>query len=126
MSKKKFWTGWLLSGIVILFMLFDSMTKIIKLAPVIEGSIEIGYAEHHVLTIGILGLLSTIFYAIPQTKYLGAILLTGYFGGAIASNLRIDAPLFTHVLFPVYFAILAWGGIWLRDEGLRKLLFPNK
>ncbi|WP_390620957.1 DoxX family protein [Brevibacillus massiliensis] len=109
-------------GFVILFMLFDSIVKFVKPEPVVEGTLTMGYAEHHISVIGTLGLLSAILYAIPRTAFLGAVLLTGYFGGAIATNIRVDAPLFTHVLFPVYFALLAWGGIWLRDEKIRKLM----
>lgn len=84
-----------------------------------EGTLTLGYAEHHIAIIGVLALLSTILYAIPRTSVTGAILLTAYYGGAIATHLRLDNPLFSHTLFPVYFAILAWGGIWLRDAGIR-------
>ena len=72
--------------------------------------------------IGALGLIATILYAIPRTTVLGAVLLTGYFGGAIATHVRLDNPLFSHVLFPVYIAILVWGAIWLKDDGVRKLI----
>ncbi|MEQ8808269.1 MAG: DoxX family protein, partial [Imperialibacter sp.] len=73
--------------------------------------------------LGILGLLSTLLYALPKTSILGAVLLTGYWGGVIATHLRLDNPLFSHLLFPVYLAILAWGGLWLVNEQLRAL-FP--
>ncbi|MFE5317588.1 DoxX family protein [Paenibacillus sp. NPDC056579] len=122
-SKGTLWTSRIMSGIVILFMLFDSIMKLVKPAPVVEGTLVLGFAEHHIAVIGILGLISTILYAIPRTSFLGALLLTGYFGGVIATHVRMDAPLFTHVLFPVYIAILAWGGIWLRDGRVRSL-FP--
>jgi hypothetical protein len=69
-----------------------------------------------------LGLLSTILYAIPRTTVLGALFLTGYFGGVVATHIRLDNPLFTHILFPIYLAVLAWGGIWLRDEKVRNLI----
>jgi hypothetical protein len=121
-SKSRLWTARIMSGLVILFMLFDSIVKIIKPAPVVEGTLELGYSEHHIIVIGTLGLLSTILYAIPRTTVLGAILLTGYFGGAIATHVRLDNPLFTHTLFPVYIAVLTWGGIWLKDEKVRKLI----
>ncbi|MFM1654957.1 DoxX family protein [Brevibacillus sp. B_LB10_24] len=121
-SKGPLWTGRIMSGLVILFMLFDSIFKFAKPQPVIEGTLTLGYAEHHISVIGMLGLLSTILYFIPRTSFLGAVLLTAYFGGAIATNLRVDAPLFTHVLFPVYLAVLTWGGIWLRDKKMRKLI----
>jgi hypothetical protein len=126
-SKGRLWTARIMSGLVILFMLFDSILKLIKPAPVVEGTVTLGYAEHHILVIGILGLLSTILYAVPRTSFLGALLLTGYFGGVIATQFRVDAPLFTHILFPIYLAVLTWGGVWLRDEKVRKLiLLQNK
>jgi hypothetical protein len=121
-TKSRLWTARIMSGIVILFMLFDSVVKLIKPAPIVEGTLDLGYAEHHIIVLGILGLLSTILYAIPRTTVLGAVLLTGYFGGAIATHIRMDNPLFTHILFPVYIALLTWGGIWLRDEKVRKLI----
>ena len=122
-SKSRLWTSRIMSGIVILFMLSDSIFKFIQPAPVIEGTLELGYAEHHIAILGTLGLLSILLYAIPRTSILGAVLLTGYFGGVIATHLRLDNPLFSHILFPVYLAILAWGGLWLRNEKLRAL-FP--
>lgn len=111
-----------MSGIVILFMLMDSIFKFIQPVEVVEGTVELGYGEHHIMTIGTLGLLSIVMYAFPRTSILGAILLTAYFGGAIATHVRLDNPLFTHVLFPVYLAILAWGGLWMRNKRLRNIL----
>ncbi len=97
-SKSRLWTARIMSGLVFLFMLFDSIFKMIKPAPVVEGTLELGYSEHHIIVIGTLGLLSVILYAIPRTTVLGAVLLTGYFGGAIATHIREDNPLFTHTL----------------------------
>jgi hypothetical protein len=122
-SRSRLWMARFMSGLVILFMLFDSISKFLKPSSVVEGTLELGYSEHHIMLIGILGLLSAILYTIPRISVLGAVLLTGYFGGAIATHIRLDNPLFTHILFPVYLAVLAWGGIWLRDEKLREL-FP--
>jgi hypothetical protein len=122
-SKSKRWTSYVMSGLVILFMLFDSIMKFVKPPEVIEGTLALGFAEHHLTTLGALGLISTLFYAFPKTSVLGAVLLTGYFGGTIATHLRLDNPLFTHTLFTVYFGILIWGGLWLRNEKLRAL-FP--
>lgn len=116
----------MMSGITILFMLFDSIFKLIKPEPVVEGTVVLGFSEHHIVVIGILGLISTILYTVPRTTFIGALLLTGYFGGVVATHIRLDAPLFTHVLFPVYLAILAWGGVWLRDERVRKLIPFNR
>ncbi|UUZ86257.1 DoxX family protein [Paenibacillus sp. P26] len=124
-SKGRLWTGRILSGLTILFMLFDGIFKLIKPAPVIEGTVSLGFAEHHIVIIGILGLIPTILYAIPRTSFLGALLLTGYYGGVIATQIRMDAPLFTHILFPVYLAVLTWGGIWLRDDKVRNLFISQ-
>lgn len=124
-SKGRLWTARVMSWLVILFMLLDGIMKLIQPEMVVESSLSLGYEQHHIAVIGILALISTILYAIPRTSILGAILLTGYWGGAIATNFRMDHPLFTHVLFPVYFAILAWGGLWLVNEQLRAL-FPLK
>jgi hypothetical protein len=121
-SKSRLWTARVMSGLVIVFMLFDSISKFFKPAPVVEGTLQLGYGEHHIVMIGLLGFIPTLLYAIPRTSVLGAVLLTAYFGGAIATNLRVDAPLFSHVLFPVYFAVLTWGGIWLRNENVRNHL----
>ncbi len=125
-SKTRLWIARIMSGLVILFMLFDGVFKLIQPAPVVEGTLVLGYAEHHIGVIGILALVSTVLYAIPRTAVLGALLLTGFFGGVIATQIRVDAPLFSHTLFAVYLAILMWGGLWLRDEQVRKLLFVAK
>jgi hypothetical protein len=119
----KLWIGRIISWIVILFMLFDAVSKFLKPEPVIQVTVnELGYQEHHIVIIGFLGLISTILYGIPRTSILGAIILTAFYGGAVASNLRIDNPLFSHTLFPVYIAILMWLGLWLRDNRLKSIL----
>ncbi len=122
-SKTKLWTSYVVSGLVILFMLMDSIMKFVKPPEVIEGTLALGYAEQHLPIIGTLGLISTLLYIFPRTTIIGAILLTGYFGGAVATHLRLNNPLFTHVLFTVYFGILIWGGLWLRNSKLREM-FP--
>jgi hypothetical protein len=121
-SKTTLWTSYVMSGLVILFMLMDSIMKFVKPPEVIEGTLTLGFAEHHLPVIGTLGLISTLLYTFPRTSILGAILLTAYFGGAIATHVRLDNPLFTHTLFTVYFGILIWGGLWLRNSKLRELL----
>ena len=122
-SKPKRWTGITLSALVILFMLFDSIFKFVAPDEVVKASVsELGYAGHHLPIMGTLGLSCTILYLVPSTAVLGAVLMTGYFGGAIATHVRVDNPLFSHVLFPVYLAILMWGGLWLRDQRVRKLV----
>lgn len=122
-SKNGLWAGRIMSALVILFLAFDIVGKFMKPEMVIETTVnELGYQEHHIVKMGIILLLVTILYIIPKTSVLGAVLLTGYLGGAIATHFRLDAPLFSHQLFPVYLGILAWGGIWLRNPQLRKVL----
>jgi hypothetical protein len=121
-SKPKLWTSYVMSSLVILFMLMDSIMKFVKPQEVIDGTLALGFAEQHLPVIGMIGLISTLLYAFPRTAVLGAILLTGYFGGAVATHLRLNNPLFSHTLFTVYFGILVWGGLWLRNSKLRELL----
>lgn len=122
-SKGQLWTGRVLSTIVVLFMLFDGIMKFMKPQIVIDSTRQLGYAEHHIAIMAFLATLSAVLYAIPRTSVLGAIILTGYLGGAIATNLRLDLSLFGNVLFPVYMGIFAWGGLWLRNLKLREI-FP--
>lgn len=121
-SKKMLWTGSGVSIVISLLLLMDAAMKILKTAPAVQGTIQIGYPESVIVGIGIALLISVVLYAIPQTAVLGAILLTGYLGGAVASNVRIGTPVFTYMLAPVYVAILVWGGLFLRDERLRALI----
>lgn len=121
-SKAKLWTGRIMAGLVIAFMLMDSIFKLIPNEMVTAGTVELGYQAHHIPVLGILGLISIVLFTLPRTSILGAILLTGYFGGAIATHVRLDNPLFTHILFPVYLGLLAWGSLYLRNEKLRKLI----
>jgi hypothetical protein len=122
-SKKRLWTGRIISGLVALFLLVDSVMKVMKAPVAVQGTIQLGYPESTVFGIGAVLLVSTLLYVIPRTAILGAILLTGYLGGAIATNVRVGNPLFSYVLFPVYVAVLIWGGLFLRDGQLRAL-FP--
>jgi hypothetical protein len=122
-SKSRTWTGRIMSGLVVLFMTFDAVFKFFKSQEAIKGTVELGYGEHHLVTLGIIALIPTLLYAIPRTSVLGAVLLTGYFGGAIATHFRVDNPLFSHTLFPIYLALLMWGGIWLRNVRLANI-FP--
>jgi hypothetical protein len=103
--------------VVVLFLLFDSITKVMKVRAVIEASALLGYPENAIVTIGIILLVCTVFYIVPQTAVLGAILLTGYLGGAVAANLRIASPMF-NTFFPIAFGVLAWIGIFLREPRL--------
>ena len=117
-SARSLLAGRILSALAILFLLFDTAIKLLRLAPAVEGTIELGYPGSAVLTIGIIELVCLALYVIPRTSILGAILFTGYLGGAIATHLRLGNPLATHVLFPIYVAVLIWGGLLLRDRRL--------
>jgi len=118
------WSGRALSGVVILFLLFDGGMKLLPLQIVTETMDKMGYGASDGLarSLGIITIVCTLLYAVPPTSILGAILLTGYLGGAIASHVRIDSPLFTHTLFGLYLGLMLWGGLWLRDGRLRSLL----
>jgi hypothetical protein len=120
-SKGRLWTGRIISAVVVLFLLFDSITKVMKVRAVIEASAQLGYPVNAIVTIGIILLVCTAFYIIPQTAVLGAILLTGYLGGAVAANLRIGSAMF-NTFFPIVFAALAWAGILLRESRLGALI----
>ena len=100
-SKTVYWAGWTMSGLVVLFLLLDGASKLMLIAPVVEATTQIGYPVNLVRPIGIIGLVCAILYAVPRTAILGAILLTGLLGGAIASKLRLEQPLFSQVLFGV-------------------------
>jgi DoxX-like protein len=123
-TKPTLWLGRLLSGLVILFMLFDGLIKLVPWPIVTETMDKIGYGSSETLarSLGIISIVCTVLYTIPPTSILGAILMTGYLGGAMASHVRIGSPLFTHVLFGFYLGLMVWGGLWLRDAKLRALL----
>lgn len=116
-------TGRVLSGVAIAFMAFDGIFKLIRPTPqpVAESFVQLGYDPAIAPVIGLLALIPALLYAVPRTAALGALLLTGYLGGAVATHVRLDNPLFSHVLFPVYIALLIWGGLYLRDARVRAL-----
>jgi len=120
-SKWRLWTGGVITALLVLFMLFNSILTLMKPEQVVKGTVELGYPESSILVIGMALLVSTILYAIPRTAVLGAILLTAYLGGAVASHVRHGDPL-SRVLIPVFVALLIWGGLWLRDDRLRTLI----
>lgn len=116
--------GMILSGLLVAFLVFDGVIKLIPLAVVTETMAGLGYSADPALArlLGVITLGCAILYAIPRTSVLGAILLTGLLGGAIATHLRIGSPLFSHVLFGVYLGLMAWGGLYLRNEAVRKMI----
>ena len=121
-TKAMLWTGRAITGIVALFLAFDSGIKLLRLDVVREAMQPLGYPDHLGLVIGIIEAFCLVLYVVPRSAVLGAILLTGLLGGSAAAHLRVGDPLFSHVLFGVYVGILAWGGLYLRDEKLRALI----
>jgi len=125
MSKSKLWTSRILSGLAILFLLFDAIMKFFmdKLPPeALEAGAALQWPMELMPTVGTILLICTILYAIPRTSVVGAVLLTGYLGGAVASHLRVSNPLFTHMLFPVYIAVFVWLGLYLRDIRVQNMI----
>jgi DoxX-like family len=122
-SKTRVWTGRIISALLVLFLLFDAFLKFTKPAPVVEAFAHLGLPISLSVPIGVILLACTVLYAIPPTSFLGAILLTGYFGGAVITHLRVGDPLFSHALFPIYFGVLAWTALFLRDDRLPPLVF---
>lgn len=117
------WAGWVLTAVFTLFMLLDTAIKLLRLKVVDNSLAQLGYPVNLGFPIGVLQAILLVLYLVPRTAILGAVLLTGLFGGAMSAHLRASSPLFTHVLFGVYLGIFAWGGLWLRDAKLRAL-FP--
>jgi hypothetical protein len=118
LSKGRLLSGRILSGLAIAFLAFDIFGKFAKPAAVVDAFARSGWPVELSTTIGVILLLCTVLYVIPRTAILGAILLTGYLGGAVATNLRLENPLFTNTFFPIYFGALIWAGLWLREPRL--------
>lgn len=121
-SKARLRTGQILSGLAVAFLTFDSVIKLMNIQPVIDSLIQLGWPTHLGLAIGLVESVCVILYVIPRSSVLGAVLLTGYLGGAIATHARLEHPLFSHTLFPIYVAALIWGGLYLRETRLHALL----
>ncbi|MCV9935023.1 DoxX family protein [Boseaceae bacterium BT-24-1] len=118
------WTGRIMSGLVIAFLIFDGAIKLVPLAIVTETMQQLGYSGSQELArgLGVMTLVIALLYALPRTSVLGAVLLTGLLGGAMATHLRVGSPLFSHLFFGLYLGLLAWGGLYLRDPRLRRLI----
>ncbi len=125
-SKKQLWTGRIISGLICLMLLADAAGKLMQAAAVVRGTTQAGYPANEVVPIGVILLVCVILYAVPQTSVLGAILLTGYLGGAVATNFRLNEPLPSYTLVPVYVGVLVWGALYLRDGRLRSLVSLRK
>jgi hypothetical protein len=121
-SSKRLWGSRILSGLPALFLLMDAGMKLFKPPFVVQATLQLGYPESTIVGIGVTLLVCTLLYIVPRTSFLGAVLLTGYLGGAVASNVRAGTPLF-NILFPIILAGLIWGGLWLRDRRLQEV-FP--
>lgn len=121
-SRATLWAGRVLSTLAVLFLVFDSVGKLLMIQPVLDGAAQLGYPVSTMFGIGVILLLCVATYVIPRSAVLGAVLLTGYLGGAIATHVRVGSPLLTHTLFPTYVALFAWGGLFLRDARLRAFL----
>jgi hypothetical protein len=121
-SNGRLWAGRIMSALPALFLVMDGVMKLAKPDFVVKATVQLGYPESVIFGLGIVVLVCVILYVVPRTAVLGAILLTGYLGGAVATHLRVGDPLFSHTLSPVYFAVLLWGGLYLRDERLRALI----
>ena len=116
------WAGRVISGVAVLFLTFDMGIKLLGVQAAVDGTTELGFAPYHLPILGLIQLGCLILYLVPRTAPLGAVLWTGYLGGAIATHLRLDNPLFSHTLFPIYVAALVWGGLYLRDARVRALV----
>jgi hypothetical protein len=120
-SRTRIWAGRALSAWATLFLLVDGGMKLFKPPVVVESTLQLGYPESAIVGIGVVLLACTLLYAIPRTAILGAVLLTGYLGGAIATHVRVSGPWF-NILFPVVFGVAIWAGLYLRDARLRAVL----
>jgi hypothetical protein len=120
-SGLSIWTGRSISGIISVLLAMDAALKLFVLAPAVEATAQLGYPASIVFPLGVFELVSLVLYLVPRTSILGAVLWTGYLGGAVATHVRLDNPLFTHMLSPIYVAVMLWGGLWLRDSRLRRV-----
>lgn len=120
-SKISRWVGFVLSALAVLFLIFDSVIKVLQLPVAVDSTTQLGYAGELVFAIGVIELVFVVIYVIPWTSVLGALLLTGYLGGAIAIQMRVAAPTFS-LIFPVFIALFLWGGLFLMDGRLRALM----
>ncbi|HEU4328308.1 MAG TPA: DoxX family protein [Roseiflexaceae bacterium] len=123
-TKTALWSGWIISGLAAAFLIMDGGIKVLQLAPAVDATVQLGYPAGVVMPLGVLLLACLAVYLLPRTAPLGAILLTGYLGGAIATHVRVGSPLFSFV-FPLIVGALIWGGLALRDARVRALLRPE-
>lgn len=125
-SKAALWSGRVLSALVVVFLVFDGVIKVMQLDVVREAMTSLGYPDHVAYGLGLITLAIAALYAVPRTSVLGAILLTGLLGGAIATHLRVGSPVFSHLLFGAYIGLMAWAGLLLRDARVKAMLLMRK
>ena len=121
-SRRSVIAGRIMTGIIALLLTLDVSAKLVRAQAVVDGSAKLGFTPDQMFVVGVIGAVCLVLYLIPRTAPIGAILWTGYLGGAIATHLRVDNPLFSHLLFPTYVAALIWGGLYLRDARVRALV----
>jgi hypothetical protein len=121
-STKAVWVGRIFSAVPVLFLTFDTAIKVLQLPVALEATQQLGFTASAVFAVGVIEAVCLVLYLVPRTSVLGAVLWTGYFGGAIATHLRAGSPVVTHTLFPIYMAVLLWAGLWLRDGRLRRIV----
>lgn len=124
LSKGRVWTGRVLTLLVVLFLVFDGVTKVMKESHVMAAAVQLGFPDWTMPLIGGILLVCTLIYVIPRTAVFGAVLLTGYLGGAVCCQLRVGNPPF-ETLFPVFFGILVWAGLFCRENRLAGLFFAR-
>jgi len=124
-TSKARWAGLAASGLAAAFLLFDTALKVFNTGAAVEATTQLGYPASTIVIIGVIELVCLVTYLVPRFVFVGAILLTGYLGGAVATHLRVENPLFSHTIFPLYVAALIWGGLYLRDGRLRALFAPR-
>lgn len=125
-STKSRYAGIAMSGLAVLFLTFDLVMKFLVTPEAVQATTELGWQMHQIPMLGMIEIVCLALYVIPRTAPLGAILWTGYLGGAIATHLRVENPLLTHTIFPIYVAACIWGGLYLRDARVRALIGPKR
>lgn len=121
-SRARIWPGRALTALPVMFLTFDVVIKLLKIDPVVVSFIQLGYNPDIARTVGLIEAMCLVLYIVPRTSVLGALLLTGYLGGAVATHLRLGDPLPTHTLFPIYVGLFLWAGLFFREDRLRTLL----
>ncbi len=120
-NTRGLWTGRVLSALAVIFLAFDSISKLLKVQPVLDATAQLGYPQSSIIPIGLLLLACTLVYMIPRTAVVGAVLLTGYLGGAVATHVRVGNPVFETV-FPIIMGSIVWAGLFARDQRLRAVI----